>query len=239
MRRAITGRASGRARSFSTCIHPAGHEATDEPRRRISRPGKAEIVVGLVGAAGTDLKQAASAVTSALAPYGYEVVPVRLSELMREIKGGGYLQSIKHEDERIWSHMNAGDRSRGIHTGRCLCLNPAANGAQGRYRAIPSPLLRRSVPDSNAGRVCDVPNTRRGPEIRWSSSLSFKTRSNASSYKRRDEEWRSGAAGLSAASSSTREHRGATGASETGAIPDTKEPTKGRAKKSARRARES
>lgn len=81
------------------------------------RPGKPEIVVGLVGAAGTDLQGATSAITAALAPYGYEVVPIRLSNLMRAVKGGTSLGDVGHEDERIWRHMDAGDAIRD-QTGR-------------------------------------------------------------------------------------------------------------------------
>jgi cytidine deaminase len=75
-------------------------------------PFKPELVIGLVGASGSDLREVTQAVRAGLSPYGYEVVPVRLSELMREIAGGGYLSEIKPEEERIWRHMDAGDQIR-------------------------------------------------------------------------------------------------------------------------------
>jgi deoxycytidylate deaminase len=120
------------------------------PEGNIPRPGKAEIVVGLVGAAGTDLKQATSGVTSALAPYGYEVVPVRLSELMREIKGGGYLESIKHEDKRIWSHMDAGDAIRS-RAGR----NDAIAGLAVGYISVNRKRKHGGAPAMNTAFVLD------------------------------------------------------------------------------------
>jgi deoxycytidylate deaminase len=77
-----------------------------------SATSKPEIVVGLVGAAGTDLRAATDAVNSALAPYDYSVVPIRLSVLMQAVKGGEFLSGIEREDERVWYHMDAGDEIR-------------------------------------------------------------------------------------------------------------------------------
>lgn len=75
-------------------------------------PKKPELIVGLVGASGSDLRAATRALESALSPYGYDVVPVRLSKLMGEVKGGSRLSGIQVEEERIWSHMDAGDQIR-------------------------------------------------------------------------------------------------------------------------------
>ncbi len=80
--------------------------------KKSSLPNKPELVIGLVGASGTDLREAAKVVGSALSPYGYQAVPVRLSSLMKEVEGGEYLAKIKPEEERIWSHMDAGDLIR-------------------------------------------------------------------------------------------------------------------------------
>jgi deoxycytidylate deaminase len=86
------------------------------PRRNLPSPGenltKPELVIGLVGAAGTDLTSAADAVGAALAPYGYTPIPIRASELMREVKGGASLTGIAYEDDRIRAHMDAGDEIR-------------------------------------------------------------------------------------------------------------------------------
>jgi len=74
--------------------------------------GKPEIIVGLVGAAGTDLHTAANAVKGALGPYGYKGVDIRLSALMREVRGGSFLKNKVNEDTRILRHMDAGDSIR-------------------------------------------------------------------------------------------------------------------------------
>jgi len=78
----------------------AGHQA------------KPELVIGLVGAAGTDLNSAADAVSAALGPYGYKAVQIRVSKLMRELKGAEFLANIAREDDRIRAHMDAGDEIR-------------------------------------------------------------------------------------------------------------------------------
>lgn len=76
-------------------------------------PSKPELVIGLVGAVGTALQYGTDAVSAALAPYGYKVVRIRLSALMREVQGAvNLLPEITHEDERIWRHMDAGDEIR-------------------------------------------------------------------------------------------------------------------------------
>jgi deoxycytidylate deaminase len=79
---------------------------------RQDAPARPELVIGLVGASGCDLRAVSKAVGSALTPYGYEVVPVRLSKLMRDVQGGEHLEGIDVEEERIWRHMDAGDQLR-------------------------------------------------------------------------------------------------------------------------------
>jgi deoxycytidylate deaminase len=98
-----------------------------------SLPSKPELVIGLVGASGTELREATKAVRSALSAYRYEVVPVRLSSLMREVKGGGYLAGIKPEEKRIWSHMDAGDLIR-KQSGRDDAVAALAVGYIADYR---------------------------------------------------------------------------------------------------------
>ena len=94
---------------------------------------KAEIVIGLVGAAGAKLSDATDAVKSALAPFGYDVVPIRLSELMHAVEGGESLAEIGHEDERIWAHMDSGDAIRN-QTGRNDAIAGLAVGYISDYR---------------------------------------------------------------------------------------------------------
>lgn len=81
-------------------------------RRHASSANKPELIVGFVGATGTDLGTAITALESALAPYDYKMERIRLSELMREVNGGDFLHNLKHEDDRIWRHMDAGDSIR-------------------------------------------------------------------------------------------------------------------------------
>jgi cytidine deaminase len=73
---------------------------------------KPELVIGLVGAAGTDLTAATNAVTAALAPYGYRTKPIKISSLMPAVKGGSYLCERECEDVRIQRFMDAGDAIR-------------------------------------------------------------------------------------------------------------------------------
>lgn len=75
-------------------------------------PTKPELIIGLIGAAGTDLTTASDAVGAALAPYGYAIVPIRVSQLMQAVKGGGSLREIPFEDQRIQAYMDAGDEIR-------------------------------------------------------------------------------------------------------------------------------
>lgn len=87
-----------------------------------------------MGAAGTDLATTADAVGAALAPYGYTPVPIRVSELMREVKGGNSLKAIVHEDERIRAHMDAGDEIRN-QAGRNDAVIGLAITGMSEYRA--------------------------------------------------------------------------------------------------------
>jgi cytidine deaminase len=76
------------------------------------KTGKSEVVIGLVGATGTPLHKVATAVKSALGPYGYKGVDIRLSTLMHEVKGGEFLKNKVNEETRILRHMDAGDAIR-------------------------------------------------------------------------------------------------------------------------------
>jgi deoxycytidylate deaminase len=73
---------------------------------------KPELVIGLVGAIGTDLTAAGEAVKAALAPYEYRTETMKISSLMPEVKGGAYLRDLTPEDVRIVGYMDAGDEIR-------------------------------------------------------------------------------------------------------------------------------
>ena len=75
----------------------------------ISKP---ELVVGLVGAVGTDLTAVSKAVTEVLAPYGYRTERIKISGLMPAVPGGAFLTDLIPEDDRITRYMDAGDRIR-------------------------------------------------------------------------------------------------------------------------------
>ncbi len=104
-------RRSSKPKSQATRSPKKGRSGKKSPARGngISKP---ELIIGLVGAAGTDLETAADAIGAALAPYGYTPVPLRVSKLMREVKGGDALEGGAHEDQRIRAHMDAGDEIR-------------------------------------------------------------------------------------------------------------------------------
>jgi len=88
--------------------------SNDRVRRQppTAAPRKPELVIGLVGATGTDLGEAGKAVEVSLVAYGYETKFVRLSTLMQDIEGGAALADAAEEDKRVWSHMDAGDEIR-------------------------------------------------------------------------------------------------------------------------------
>ena len=88
------------------------------PKRRRKRkppkphPTKPELVIGLVGAAGTDLRTAAETVSRELAAYGYKGEKIRISALMQDVRGAAFLKEESEEEDRIRLHMDAGDMIR-------------------------------------------------------------------------------------------------------------------------------
>jgi hypothetical protein len=94
---------------------------------------KPELVVGLIGAAGADLSAATDAVEAALSRYGYRSVHIRVSDLMREIRGGSYLAESRREDDRILRHMDAGDAIRN-QSGRNDAMAGLAIGWMSEFR---------------------------------------------------------------------------------------------------------
>ena len=71
-----------------------------------------ELVIGLIGAVGTDLAQVRTAVGEALGAVSYGVETIRLSELLHQLPGGEELAKLENEDERIDRHMDAGNKLR-------------------------------------------------------------------------------------------------------------------------------
>ncbi len=76
-------------------------------------PSRPELVVGLVGAAGTDLTVVQNKIVACLGAYGYEAADLpRISKLMHGLAGGSVLAQDRPEDQRMEIHMNAGDLMR-------------------------------------------------------------------------------------------------------------------------------
>lgn len=105
-------------------------------KRRDTTPStpKPELIVGLVGPTGTALHEAADSAAAALSRYGYKAIQIRVSGLMLEVDGADFLETIQHEDERIWEYMNAGDSIRD-QTGRNDAMAGLALGWIAEYRA--------------------------------------------------------------------------------------------------------
>lgn len=73
-----------------------------------------EIFVGLIGPVGADLAELRRSAKSTLQAFGYEVTPIRVSQLLHKTRAGRAhnLAAIKFEDDRINGHMNAGNEFR-------------------------------------------------------------------------------------------------------------------------------
>jgi deoxycytidylate deaminase len=83
-----------------------------------------EIIIGLIGAVGTDLVIVSSVIKSILSEFNYSTDDIRLSELIRSIP---YYQNLIHSDsltesKRINDYMDAGDDLRRI-SGRADILS--------------------------------------------------------------------------------------------------------------------
>jgi deoxycytidylate deaminase len=74
-------------------------------------PRPTELVIGLVGAVGTDLDMVSTEVELALDAYGYKAKEIRLSSLLGELNWSEELPS-EPLDEHIWTHMDAGNKLR-------------------------------------------------------------------------------------------------------------------------------
>src|SRR5439155_13629908 len=71
-----------------------------------------DLVVGLVGALGSDLTQVARVVTEELAPVRYRTHDIHLSHLLHDLPRWRDLAEIPNEYDRIKKHMDAGDELR-------------------------------------------------------------------------------------------------------------------------------
>ena len=103
------------------------------PDSPAGRPDGPELVIGLVGAVGTDLAFVTSALTQSLAEVRYRATTVSLSELLHKIQRWRNLARPMAEDDRINRHMDAGDLVR-KRTKRGDALAVLATGAIRRER---------------------------------------------------------------------------------------------------------
>jgi cytidine deaminase len=69
-------------------------------------------MIGLVGAAGTDLPRISEVIQKALATVNYQVHPIRLSHMLHDFEPYAHLPSIADEAEKIHAYMNAGNELR-------------------------------------------------------------------------------------------------------------------------------
>jgi deoxycytidylate deaminase len=74
-------------------------------------PPPTELVIGLVGAVGTDLDMVSTDIELALDAYDYSAKEIRLSGLLAELSWDEELPS-EPLDQHIWTHMDAGNRLR-------------------------------------------------------------------------------------------------------------------------------
>src|SRR5689334_16474117 len=75
-----------------------------------------ELVLGIVGAVGTDLSDVSGRLSESLAELDYKPQIIRLSKLLHDIESPPWaaLDADLPEDERISRHMDAGDELRRI-----------------------------------------------------------------------------------------------------------------------------
>jgi len=104
-----------------------------------------ELIIGLVGAVGTDLQMVTDALISALDEFAYRSEVVRLSELLHEVDWELNLPA-RPIDEHIESHMDAGDALRETWANgdalALLCLSEIADRREKQGSAPDRPLSR-------------------------------------------------------------------------------------------------
>jgi hypothetical protein len=71
-----------------------------------------ELIFGLVGAIGTELGQVEDALKNALASVGYIAVPIKLSDLMRELNSPWSTFPGREDPEYYEKAMDAGNKLR-------------------------------------------------------------------------------------------------------------------------------
>lgn len=76
----------------------------------IGGPDHNEVIIALVAAVGTDVGMVGSEVAIELSEYGYETIPLRLSDFLAEEVGRNFFE--KPFDEALWDAMTAGDELR-------------------------------------------------------------------------------------------------------------------------------
>jgi hypothetical protein len=106
---------------------------------------RTELVIGLVGAIGTDLKQVAVRAGSILTDiFGYAVTPINMSDLLTTVAWtDGRDLSPPHEDERIKVRMDAG---------RDLCQGWGAHDALAQLAMLRIGQIRDDENDDESGK---------------------------------------------------------------------------------------
>jgi tRNA(Arg) A34 adenosine deaminase TadA len=115
----------------------------DETAKLLRDPA-AELVFGLVAPVGADLDQLQAALVDQLGLYGYHANPIRLSELLKKVRGLGVTLKDAPELERVRSYMDAGNAlRRRTKSEEILALWAMAKIKEKREAA--EPVLRRTA----------------------------------------------------------------------------------------------
>jgi tRNA(Arg) A34 adenosine deaminase TadA len=115
----------------------------DETAKLLRDPA-AELVFGLVAPVGADLDQLQAALVDQLGLYGYHANPIRLSELLKKVRGLGVTLKDAPELERVRSYMDAGNALRKrTKSEEILALWAMAKIKEKREAA--EPVLRRTA----------------------------------------------------------------------------------------------
>jgi hypothetical protein len=125
-----------------TASAPEDSKLTADPLPLISGElsDRAEIVIGLVGALGTDVKKLQSGLVHALAAVGYRTTPVRVSELIDEM-AGSRIHGSETELDRL---MDEGDALRAaVNSGAAAAVLAIAAIRNARAEAVPEIVVER------------------------------------------------------------------------------------------------
>jgi deoxycytidylate deaminase len=113
----------------------------------IGGPDATELIVALVAAVGTDLGMIVDQVRIVLNQYGFETIPLRLSDYLAEEAGESFVD--KPFDEAVWNAMTAGDELREAWgRGDALALHAITDIAATRYERAGMSILTPAPEDS-------------------------------------------------------------------------------------------